>query len=325
MKPNLKDIAARAGVSVATVSYALNGQEGVSEATRQRILAIAASLNYTPHLSAQILATRTSKLVCALVDSYQADVTTQLIARIEAAFIQTGYQLLVTDRLVPELLRSDLFDGLIVLDLTLDATRQAEILALGLPTVFLAGTAAGPGACVVGDNVGGMKLAWQAMQASVHRRLCVLAGRRASVNSAQRLNTLRATFEDAFPQTNFDARVVPADFSITQAYDVSHTLVKQYDAFICLNDAMALGVYRAAFEAGLRVGQDLSVIGFDNLLAGAYALPGLTTIGFDPTAWANTVLAVYEAVRLAPRGAQDGQHRLIPATLIDRHSIRKRD
>lgn len=321
VRTNIKDIAKAAGVSTATVSYALNGGTGVSEATRKKIQKIARTMNYTPFLSAQILVRQSSQLVCALVDSYETDTNNDLLQILEEQFQKAGYQMLTTSQVLPELQQSDLFSGIIVLDLGLTNKRRQQILALNRPTIFLAGATAEQSMSIMTDNAGGMQLIFAEMQRSVHQRVCVIAGRKASYNNTQRLTALRELFATQRPDINFDEIVYPGYFSSQKAYQLGQKLMDQYDAFICLNDAMAFGIYRAAFERGLTVGQDLSVTGFDDVLMGAFALPGLTTVGFNHQKWAQAVVDQY--LQLQNEEVTTTIHQLIPAELISRGSVRQ--
>ncbi|MFT9038814.1 LacI family DNA-binding transcriptional regulator [Schleiferilactobacillus harbinensis] len=318
---SIKDIARVAGVSTATVSYALNGGSGVSAETRVRIQKLAKEMNYTPYLSARILVSQSSQLVCALVDSYQTDANNDLLQILEEQFQSAGYQMLTTSQIMPELQQSDLFSGMIVLDLGLTNAKRDKIMSLNRPTIFLAGAETEETISLMTDNVGGMRLAYTEMRRSVHHKLCIISGRPDSFNNWQRVDALRTIMNREQPDFDFDQHIYPAKFSSWEGYHLGLKLVDHYDAFLCLNDAMALGIYRAAFEHGLMVGKDISVIGFDNSLVDEYVLPGLTTIGFDRRHWAEMVVATY--LRLARGEAISPRHQLITAELIERGSVRK--
>jgi LacI family transcriptional regulator len=94
-----------------------------------------------------------------------------------------------------------------------------------------------------------------------------------------------------------------------------------YDAFVCFNDSTAFGVYKAAYELGLQVGEDLSVAGFDNTSYSDFIPPGLTTIDVDKGLWAEEVVKNYLDLK---EGTIESNEVKIPASLIKRGSIKYR-
>lgn len=319
----MKDIAKEAGVSLATVSYALNGNTGVSAAMRQKILQIAEEFQYVPHMSAQILARKTTPIVCGLVRSFSGVFSNELWDEMQDEFQKAGYLLVAVNRLLPELIGSDLFRGIVVLDFDITDQEQAIIDALHAPTVYLVGTHSPAKAQVMMDNQQAITLAYGELAKSVHQRLCILSGREPSINNYERLNTVKKLYSRDHPGTDVDSVVFSADFSYANAYDMSADLLARFDSFLCFNDVMAMAIYKGAFEKGLVVGRDLSISGFDNSILAFSASPGLTSVGFDGHQWAQEAVHQFKA---AVRHGSDN----IPATLISptmnvRESIRYKE
>ncbi|ERL64079.1 LacI family DNA-binding transcriptional regulator [Schleiferilactobacillus shenzhenensis] len=315
----IKDIARRAGVSVATVSYALNGQSGVSPQMRAKIMAIAREMQYVPHMAAKILVNQTTPIVCGLVDSFEGVFNNELLEALQDNFQSAGYLLLVVNRLVPELIGSDLFRGLVVLNFDIDDQQQETIAALNVPTIFLANTPLPNTLRVVMDNAGAITLGYQELMKSVHQRLCIFTGRRISANNNERWQAVQQLYEQDHGQ-EAAAITFNGAFEYETAYRLSLPLFDRFDAFLCFNDNMALGIYKSAYEQGLTVGRDVSIMGFDNSILGQSALPGLTTVGFDMQQWAKTVVRQFDT--LVEHPAEEQTVTRIPPALYVRQSIR---
>ncbi|GEK05229.1 LacI family transcriptional regulator [Schleiferilactobacillus harbinensis] len=316
----LNDIALKAGVSAATVSYALNGHAGVSSQTRQRIQRLAEEMHYVPHLSAQILAKRTTPIICGLVDSFTGIFNNELLDAVQDEFQATGYSLLAVNRIVPELIGSDLFRGLIVFDFNVSPEARKQIDMIGTPTIYLTHPHSSQTSSVAMDNAAAITLAYNEINQSVHRRLCILTGRSSSLNNRERLATAQRLYQRDHPGADAAAITYDGQFEFSVAEQLSSTLLKEYDAFLCFNDDMALGIYKGAFDQHLIVGQDISITGFDNSLLGRTAVPGLTTIGFDIRQWARQIVQQFQTLADAP--TIPPATALIAPQLIVRGSIR---
>jgi LacI family transcriptional regulator len=342
-------VAQRAGVSVATVSYVLNGgPRGVSDEKRQRVLRAVAELHYRPNAIARSLrAGRTQILGLVLPDSanpYYA----ALAHAVEEAAAAHGYQVVVANaaedpgreaRHIEALLRLRV-DGLLWIPAegrgeqtiarempTAPAVPTVRLRAL--PTVRLddaqedgEGTARPALDVIEADNERGGWLAAQHALDLGHRRIACVAGPTHHLHASARLRGMRAALAAA--GVPLPARSV-ARGSMDYASGARHAVrwgaqpaEERPTALLCANDAMALGALCALAEAGVRVPRDLSVIGFDDIPPAAYAVPPLTTI-------AQPVGAMGEAAveRLLARieGAKEpAAVRVLPVTLVVRRS-----
>lgn len=320
----LSDIAARAGVSAATVSYALNGNSGVSPAMRRKIQKIAQEMHYVPHMAAQILAKQTTPIVCGLVDDSFAGVfNNELLDAVQDHFQAAGYSLLTVNRLIPELIGSDLFRGLIVFDFNVSAEQRALIDAIATPTIYLTNPHAESTAYVTMDNAHAITLVYREITRSPHRKLCFLTGRASSLNNMERLQTAQQLYQKDHPGANVAAITYDGQFEFSVAEQLSHDLLQHYNAFLCFNDDMAMGIYRGAFDQQLMVGRDISVTGFDNSLIGRSAVPGLTTVGFDIEQWAEQIVHQFEILTSVPEVPTSSLPAvLLPPKLVVRGSVR---
>ncbi|KRL13782.1 MAG: LacI family transcriptional regulator [Schleiferilactobacillus harbinensis] len=315
----IQDIADKAGVSIATVSYALNGNRGVGEATRQRIKKIAKDIKYKPHMAAKIVASQSTPMVCGLVDSFSGVFNNELLDAVQDQFQAKGYSLLATNRILPDILGSDLFQGVIVFDFNISPEAQHTVEALNTPAVFLTNVRTDRSPCVGMDNQQAIELLYQEISQSKHRRLCILSGHRGSINNQERLATIKRLYGLNHPGADVSKHIYNGHFEFKATLQMGADLLKRYDAFLCFNDDMAMAIYQCAANEGLVVGRDISVTGFDNSPISHGAIPGLTTVEFDVHQWAK--LIVDRFAKLVDMPQPSSTLTLVPPHLIRRESI----
>ena len=288
----IKQVAAEAGVSITTVSHVLNDVPGlrVNPATKQRILDVSSRLGYVPNGLAQSLRTQRSNTIGLIGDEI---VTTPFASKLilgaqEVALardtvlfvVSTGYQRHVEDREIEELLRRQV-DGILYASMfhrSVSLPRQLS----RVPTVFLNAECATPGVpWVAPDEVAGGRDAAQVLLDAGHRRLGFINNVDEIPASAGRLSG----FLDRVSEAGVDAstvHVVAVESEPAGGYAAAMELLagpQRPSAIFCFNDRLALGAYRACAELGLRIPEDVSIMGFDNheyVADGVY--PGLTTI-----------------------------------------------
>ena len=272
-----------AGVSIATVSRALNGGP-IADATRARVTAAVAQLGFQRNAHAQSLASGRSRTVGVVVPDVAGPLYAQMARGIEDALEPLGMQFfLVTDNRTPEFGRRVLqsllerrVDGLILIGNLIPSRELEGLLASGPATVTIEREAdPTPFDAIDLDNLGGAQQATQHLIERGHRRIAhVRVSRRAGT---ERLAGYRAALAAADLEPG---PILDADFTEASGYQAGLALAARpgVSAVFCGNDRIALGLMRALSEAGIRVGHDLSVIGFDDLPFAAYLNPPLTTI-----------------------------------------------
>ncbi|WP_125605115.1 LacI family DNA-binding transcriptional regulator [Lapidilactobacillus bayanensis] len=320
-KATLKQIARLANVSVATVSYVMNGRDIVSKVTKEKVLAIANQLNYTPDIMAQSLRTQNSKLVFALVNTLSSVFNTSILSEIEEDFEQRGYQLLVLQGELPAVLKTNIFDGGIILNRDFPTDQLETLTDLFQNKIILLSDIdrLNNSNVVQMDNTLGMELAVSEIYKSRHQRVCFIQGLPTSANDIERYSSAEKAYQQLYQRDDFQIRIFDAHFITENAYSIAkHLLENQlYDAFVCFNDGMALGVYQAAADLNLTVGKDISVIGFDNSFFAKHLTPALTTINIDKKLWAHEIVNSY----LTVSQPNHQQKITVPTTLMQRHSI----
>ena len=309
----LYDVAHRAGVSIATVSRVIHGQESVREATRDRVRAAIRELGYVPDSAAQSLA-RSRKEVIGLVcvehtglkpnqndiESMSLTFYDEVMRGVEARIRELSWSLLVT------FLREDETSGMM---LPADGPVQARLLALSgkvdglligegvvpqpfvarlakrLPVVVVAGDTSQRGADVVAaDNWSGAHaLVSHLVNDHGKRRLCHFDGPATAPDAEARRRAMRALI-DASPGAMF-AGTYSGLFSVRSGEEAAERLLADSavdgalpDAIVCANDQMAIGTLRVLSSRGFRVPQDVAVVGFDDIYPAGFADVPLTTV-----------------------------------------------
>ncbi|GAB3095458.1 LacI family DNA-binding transcriptional regulator [Isoptericola nanjingensis] len=299
----IKQVAAEAGVSITTVSHILNDVPGVraKEATRQRVQETAARLGYVPNRLAQSLRTQRSNTIGLIGDEIATTpfagkliLGAQDVALSREAVVlvvSTGYQRDVENREIEELLRRQV-DGILYASMFHRRVELPPQLA-SVPTVFVNAECTTPGVpWVVPDEVAGGRDAAEVLLDAGHRRLAFINNIDDIPASAGRLDGFRARLADGGVPDD-DVAVVAAESDATGGYEAASALLareRRPTAIFCFNDRVAMGAYRAAAERGLRIPEDVSVVGFDNQEYVADGIhPGLTTVElphFDMGVWA---------------------------------------
>lgn len=291
-RPKSKDVAALAGVSTTTVSFVLNERAGasISQETRKRVLAAAAELDYQPHASARGLAGGRSHTIGFVVRQSPEQVAedallAETLRGLSLAARAARYRVLVEplgarDGTYGDLIRSRGTDGLVVSGPRIDDKELGALAAAGAPVIIQGSL---PGVSIPSvdvDNVAAAHVATRHLLDLGHRVIgCVTnapydysAARERRDGYVQALESAGvAVDEGLIVQANFDAasgRHAMADLLARRALT----------AVFVASDVVAFGAMAAIREAGLRVPDDISVVGFDDIPLAAYFDPPLTTI-----------------------------------------------
>lgn len=309
----MKDVAAQAGVSVATVSRVLSGSRGVKPVHYDRVMATAKHLNYKPHLVAQALRTATTRTVGILVPAIDNPFFPRLITAAERELNGRGFALLISSsnddeeieaaRL--EMLVERRVDGLLVSASTWHPQRPTlRDVAGRVPVVLFDQRADGVAAPFVGiDDQGGMEQLIDHLTAQGARTLAHIGASDDNWSGFRR----RSAFERLIGERP-DLRLVRSlqgSFSREHGYRAAIALLQQepdVDAVTCGNDLIACGVLDAADSLGIRVPEDLLVTGYDDIDIATMCKPRLTTIRQPVDELMRTAVGML----LAPRSPADG-------------------
>jgi LacI family transcriptional regulator len=287
----IKDVARLANVSVATVSRALNGRENVADAVRERVLAIASSLDYSPHHAARVLSSRRTFTVGVVLPDLPCEYYARLMCGIDTAARQRGLQLLVSGHhRSPEeqgaALRSmrGRVDGIVVMSPHAGLDVMAANLPASLPVLLLdSGEVQRPGLCSLRvDNHGGARSMVRHLVERGRRRIAFIAGREPNIDAAERLRGYRDGLAECLP--GVEPWVVSGDFDVASGHRAGCELLgarELPDAVFAANDMMALGCLFAFNAARVRVPDDIALAGFDDSPLAQHMHPSLTTLRID--------------------------------------------
>lgn len=292
MPATIKDVARAAGVSVATVSRAMNGADNVLPDTKARILEVARSLRFTPSGAARSLITRRTDTIGALLPDLHGEYFSELIRGIDQAARARGLHLLVSsshgdaDEAAAALrAMNGRVDGLLVMSPHADANFLSHNLPGSLPAVLINTAVDMQGhARFAVDNFGGAEAMTRHLASVGRKRIAFIGGPDGNHEAAERLRGYRAGLAQAQKTSKSAQRtelLFDGDFTEASGWSAGRRMVQakqRPDAVFAANDMMAVGCLAAFAEAGLRVPDDIAVGGFDDIPIARYVSPSLTTI-----------------------------------------------
>jgi LacI family transcriptional regulator len=316
---SIKDIAKKAGVSISTVSYALNGNPKVTEETAAKILAIANELNYIPNAAARSLKKQETKIIGAFLTNYGGAFYGQLLQGMQEALSLKGYELIVcsgreSHRFLPE----RMIDGAIVLDVTFSSEELMNYASRGHKLVVMDRELDHPNINqVLLDNRAGATLAIDYLVDKGHRKLYVVTGPNCSYDSNQRLLAARQALKR---YGHIQYVEIEGNFNKSAGERAAEQIVKEYTepvAVFCLNDEMAIGMYNFLAKTNLQVGEHIHIIGFDNIEVAQYIRPRLASIDYSEQKWG--ALAAEHLLKLLVDETVENER--IYVTLIEGNSV----
>lgn len=291
------DVARHCGVSRSTVAAVLRGDPattGVNARTHARVMKAIAELGYRPNAAAAMLRrgrTHSVGIAVPSLDLIGNTIASQIIAGIGAQSMELGYTFTLagyaeTDERYSfeKLLRESRFDGVFVLSLQQDADPRSGVLSnLGIPYIAMESQSQG-GSSINFDNVGGARAMTQHLLRLGRRRIAFVGQHAKSLWASQRHEGYRLALQEQ--GIAYDPQlVVPVSFPLAE---LGPSAVRQlmekkiaFDALLCVSDVTALAAIRELSLAGLRVPDDVSVTGYDDMHTAPLTLPAITTIRQD--------------------------------------------
>lgn len=286
---SLKVLAEHLDLSPSTVSFVLNNAPGrsIPEVTRERIRAAAKTMNYQPSMIARTLQGKRMQAVGVLLPELGEGYHSQVLSGVGDLLIREGFFYFTVHHrhrkdlvsAYPDLLRSRGVDGILAID-----THLEEDHPLSLPTVLVAGHTQLPGVTnVILNHQRAADLAVGHLYQLGHRKIAFMHGQPFSSDSHARWSAMMKTAREYGLEVNDDLiiHLEKDSHSPEISYPAIHRLVqsrRRFTGILCFNDISAMGSIRALHEAGFRVPQDVSILGFDDIQSSAYQVPSLTTI-----------------------------------------------
>jgi DNA-binding LacI/PurR family transcriptional regulator len=316
---SIKDIAKAAGVSHSTVSRALSDSPLIKAETKARIQRLAREMGYSPDARARSLVMGQTRTVGVVVTTIADPFAAEIVQAIEHTAHDHAYTvILCSSNAEPEreiaavkMLRSKRVDGVIVTSSRVGALYQEHLERLGVPIVLINNHSEDSGRytySVSVDNRHGGHLATTHLIQLGHRRIAYISRPSDYRSNLERLTGYRQALDAAGILFDPDL-VVPGTGRADGGERALLALIgsdKPPTAVFCYNDMTAIGLLRAAREAGLDVPQDLSVVGFDDILLASYVCPALTTIAQPKAEMGRRALQMALALMTSQDPAAEG-------------------
>lgn len=322
----IRDVARRAGVSVATVSRALNKIGPMSQETMKRVADAAKAMRYVPHAAARSLSIRRSLTICVLLPEVHGEFFSELVSALDLAARERGYHLLVSSShddtaemgAVLQALRGRV-DGIILMWPQKTPGGIGRVLSDDLPAVLINSSARGRRSIQI-DNYAGARAMTEHLIASGHRAIAFIGGPEKNVDALERLRG----FREAISAAGLSRQSVELNGRFTEesGYDaVSRMRASgaRPTAIFAANDAMAIGAMFALREAGVLVPEQVALAGFDDIPIARYLSPQLTTVSVDIGELGRRAVAHLLSEIETPGGATRRKE-LIKTTLAIRES-----
>lgn len=328
----IKEIARRAGVSHSTVSRALNNLPVVAPETAARIRALAHELGYMPSATARTLKTNRSRVLGVIYNRIADPFYSEVLAGIQSVVHRYGYSVFVSAfeydfRREEDLIRAMAarqVDALLLCSSTFTAQRLEAMGGLPLPVVFVHNRAADvlPHSIYHDDRSGTQALTRHLLDLG-HRRIAFGGNARGGLLHEQRrqgvvdaLAEVGLTLDPAYDLMAPDGQMRSGTVLAEQLL----ALAERPTAIICFNDMQALGLMQALQTAGLRIPDDISVAGFDDIPLAAFLYPALTT--YHQPQWELGELAAQVALRMLGESITDPRATFEVITLQGRLMVR---
>ncbi len=328
----IKDVAIRAGVSVATVSKALNNYRDVSVETRARVRKIVREMGYRPNPIASTLVKKESSIIGFVLSSFQekqrTSILTEWLSGLFTNIATLGYEVMILPvdtqiqrkKSFAQFIRDYHLAGVILQGLRIDDRYYVEAASSDTPRVLIDMVSDRPGVgSVMIDNEAASREAVSYFISRGHTRIAHVSGRADAWISATRVNGYRAALESVGIEFN-PSYVVNGEFGEEPAFAAADALLHrcpEITAIFCASDVMAMGVMRAVRTHGLRIPDDVAIIGFDDVEWARMVTPPLTTVRQDFHGIG------YEAARMLHRmisGTSPGSKLYVPHEFVIRES-----
>jgi LacI family transcriptional regulator len=303
--PDIRTVAALAKVSIATVSRTINGSPAVSDRLMKRVWQAIEQLNYFPNSHARTLVSGRSRLFGIIVETITNPFFPELIQSFEEIAVAHGYEILVSSSnsdpavlttCVRRMLERKV-DGVAVMTFGEEEPVLDQLAHRNVPIVLADFRLDDPKtSTILTDYSTGIRAAVSHLAELGHSKIAFLAGPHKLHSAITRENDFRTAMHDAGLAVQ-KRWIIECDHTLkggVAGFGQLQSLAERPTAVLCSNDMTAIGVLRAVYNGGMRVPQDLSVIGLDDIDFAEFTLPPLTTIRLDRTELAR---AAFEALR----------------------------
>ncbi len=289
MPVTIKDIARIAAVSHSTVSRALHASPLVGDRTAERIRKIALEAGYLPSAAARSLKTNRTQALGVILSSLDDPFFGEILQGIEEVAQNSGYSLFIAasqrepdrENKIVQAMREHRVDGVIICSSSFSSTQSSQLSQFGIPIVVVNNQSAEDYRySIYHDDVDGSRQVTRHLIALGHHRIAYLGNSSSGRTTLDRLTGFKQEMAAAgLPLTPGFVHEVPGGGPEEGLAGARHFLAlsERPSAIVCYNDMMAVGALHGLQAAGIRVPQDTSITGFDNIVFSAFTNPPLTT------------------------------------------------
>lgn len=328
---DIREVARRAGVSTSTVSRALSGKIFVREETKKKIMAAVEALNYSPNRAAQGLKEGKSKTLGLIIPDITNPLYPKLVKAVEMRAAELGYTLILfdTDKDVKteekylRALPSHYVGGAIVVTASDDFSHVAELASQNIPVVILNRDFDTDLQCVTNDNENGAYVVTRHLLEHGHKRIACFQVDTELQRYRQRSDGFTRAHQD-FNQRIFKKLLVDKVDTAEQAYEATRRLLSQPGpptAILSFIDVLTFGIYSAVLDCGLRIPDDISVAGFDDIDTSRHMIPPLTTYSHPVRTIADAALSAITAAVEKHESLTGRPNIVVEGSLIVRKSV----
>lgn len=332
MPVTIKDVARESGVNTSTVSRALNNGYGVNHKTRKHVMEVATRLNYRTNQVARGLVTGRTQTIGLVVSDIRNPFFAEVARGAEDAAYRAGRDVVLCNSDLKAEKQMDYFhsllakrvDGIVMNSVAaLSRAQQDQLWAAGVPIVLLNRSSVYRHfSSVLGDNLQGGEIAGNYLIDLGHTQVGHITGPRAHGNLTDRAKGFLKAFHD---RDRPEPEVICGEHTFAGGYESANQLLgpdRKITAIFAGNDVLAFGCIRAAIEKGIRIPDDLSIIGFDNVELSQITNPPLTTI--DQPKYEIGKAAIEMLLNMMAKDSiREPEHRMIGVRLIERQSCRR--
>ena len=338
---SIKDVAKKAGVSIATVSAVLNGNDCVKPETKNKVLAAIRELDYTPNLSARELVTNKKQnigFITLRTSSGKEEAETpqqrevfysdyfQVLAK---KYADTNYGLLYenycfneAESALPMMIRKNRVDSVFVLG-SVGASDFINELKDYVKNIVLLGSVSESVSSVYNDYRASVYDSVNYLLSMGHKKIAIANGTKTAAYDLKLKGYLDA-LTDAGVEIREDY-ILSGEFTARSGYEITEKIMALKDrptACFYAGDIMAAGAYRYLFENGISVPNDFSVMGYENIVFSEFLNPGLTSVDFNKEQMANEAFAIMQKLN---RDENNGEilRAAVPCRIVKRGSVKK--
>ncbi len=326
---SIREVAKRAGVSTATVSRVVNGTAPVDARTEKRVRLAIARTGYYPNTHARTLGTGKSHIYGMIISDIENPFFPELVKCFERIAVEHGHEVLIANTdyrpermevCVRRMLERKV-DGVAIMTSEMDSELIQMLSGRGIPIVFFDTGVVGEKISDVSlDYARGIEQAIDHLTELGHRRIAFVSGPDNLASARTRLEAFRASLKRKKLECSSDS-IRTGNHRFDGGYAAMLEILKlpvRPTAVLASNDLTAIGIMGAIYAAGLRVPDDISVVGFDDIALSSFVSPPLTTIRLSRSDIAEFAFTTLYAA--SQRGVKEGVSHIVRAELVIRQS-----